>query len=63
MSQEKTFKGKTLLIINSGNNKKKFIWDAISSLGLDIILVNNEKENAAYIKKVLIDNGSKELKE
>ncbi|MEZ5036846.1 MAG: hypothetical protein R2760_05075 [Chitinophagales bacterium] len=27
------------------------------------ILVNNEKENAAYIKKVLIDNGSKELKE
>ena len=27
------------------------------------ILVNNEKENAAYIKKVLIDNGAKEMKD
>ncbi|TPW17083.1 MAG: hypothetical protein FD126_3730 [Elusimicrobia bacterium] len=41
------FKGKTILIVNSGPLKKRFIFQKLKGLGVGIVLLNKENNWAA----------------
>lgn len=58
MTEEAPFKGKTLLVVDTGPIKKKFIFQKLKKLGLKTIVLNKERNWAdPYVDKwIFVDN-------
>lgn len=55
LNEGKIFSGKTILVVNTGSIKKKFILQKIKKLGLKVIVLNKEKNWASpYVDKWII---------
>lgn len=58
-NEKNSFKGKTILLVNTGSIKKRFILQKLSKLDLGIIIINKEKNWAqAYTENWIIADTS-----